>query len=390
MPGAHGTSETAGRVDFGQGLPDLDLVPAEDLRRCFDAVLAEGGRHAFGYFGAGGPAEMRVGCFELRRAVADLLSERDGWDGGPDGVLLVHGSTDGLADVVDAFAGPGRGAVVEETTFHHVPRFLRRAGAPVATARVDAGGVDTDAVGRALEQLAGAGTPAGLIYTIPSFHSPTGTVLGLDRRRHLLRLAADHGAVVVEDACYHDLHFGTPPPPTLLALDEAGTVVQSGTFSKLLAPGLRLGWLAGPPELVERLAATRRDFSVNRMAALAVARYLDEGRLWPHVERLRAAYREKQDVAVAALARHAAGLVDFDVPTGGFYLWLRLSPGVDPGAVGRLAAARGLTLRLGDAFGGEGTYPVAAVRLSVAQVPLADIEPGIASLGQVLAEAAAG
>lgn len=389
-------------ADLGQGLPDLDLVPVEDLRRCVDSVLSEGGRAPWAYFGAGGPSEMRAGCIELRRAVAGFLSQRDGRDLGPEGVVLVHGSTDGLATAVDAFCpgrpgahpggrggdGPARlGAVIEETTFHHMARFLDGAGAVVERARLDGTGLVPEAVDAALDRLEAQGAPPALVYTIPSFHSPTGTLLPLDRRLALIDAAGRHGAVVLEDACYHDLHFDAPPPPTLLALDRHDVVVQSGTFSKLLAPGLRLGWLAGPPELVARVLDARRDFSVDRVSALGVARYIEAGLLGPHVEQLRAAYRTKRDVAVAAVRRHCAPWVSFEVPTGGFYLWLRLDPAVDVEVLGRRAASEGLGLRTGDTFGAV-DRPIAALRLSVAQVPVGRIEPAVALLGRLLSEAA--
>lgn len=384
-------------VDLGQGLPDLDLVPADDLRQCFASVLSGDDRAPWGYFGAGGPLEMRAGCVQLRRAVADLLFRRDGRDLGPEGVVLVHGSTDGLATAVDAFcAGAGEGtgtgtdalgAVIEETTFHHMARFLGAAGAVVERARLDGTGVVPGAIDAAFDRLEARAAAPSLVYTIPSFHSPTATLLPLDRRRALIDIAARRGAVVLEDACYHDLHFDAPPPPTLLALDRHDVVVQSGTFSKLLAPGLRLGWLAGPPELVARIVGARRDFSVDRVSALAVARYLESGKLEPHVERLRAAYRSKRDVAVEALRRHCAPLVTFDIPAGGFYLWLLLDPAVDVEALGRRASAEGLGLRTGDVFGGA-AYQVPALRLSVAQVPVPRIEPAIALLGRILAEVA--
>lgn len=375
------------RIEFGAGLPDLDLVPLDDLRRSFDAVFEEGGRATLGYYRAGGPSEMRYGCLELRRSVARFLARRDGRDVGPEGVVLVHGSTDGLANAVDAFSGPGTGAVVEETTFHHVPRFLARSGATVRRAPLDASGVDVDAVDAALGDLARSGAPPGLVYTIASFHSPTGTVLPLDRRLRLIEVARSHGAVVVEDACYHDLFFDAPPPRSLLGLDTDGVVLQSGTFSKLLAPGLRLGWLAGTPELAARVAGARRDFSVDRVSALAVARYCDAGLLEPHVARLRAAYRAKRDVAVAALDRHCGPWVSYDVPAGGFYLWLRLAPGIDARALCARAETHGLGLLSGQTFGGD-AYLLHAVRLSVAQVPIERIEPGIARLGRLLAEVA--
>lgn len=372
--------------EFGQGLPDPALIPLADLRRCLAAELEAGGADACGYFGAaGGVAEMRYGSRTLRLALADHIERRDGRSPGADGIVLTQGSIDGLGLAVAALAGPGDGAVVEETTFPYVPRFLAEAGATVRTVPLDGDGLVVEALEDELQALAQHGRPPRLIYTIPSFHSPTGTVLPLRRRQRLLEVARRWGVTVVEDNCYHAFPYGPPPPPTLLALDEGvGTVVQADTFSKMIAPGLRLGWLAGRPSLLEAIARSRQDFSVSQILARGVARFLAEDLLEPHLEHVRTVYRRKRDAAVAALERHCAGYVTFAVPDGGFYLWLRLADGVDPAAVLREAGVRGVSVRPGSAFGPS---PEASrhLRLAVVQMPEPAIEPGLARLGDALA-----
>jgi 2-aminoadipate transaminase len=247
--------------------------------------------------------------------------------------------------------------------------------------------MDVEALERILATRAAEGTPVSVIYTIASYQSPTGTVLPLDRRLRLIELAHQHDAVIVEDAAYHPLWYDAPPPSSLLGLDTHGVVVLSATFSKLLAPGLRLGWLAGPRHLIERVAAARRDFSVSRPTALAVARYCNEGLLDPHIEVLRAAYKIKRDAAVEGLRTHCDPWVTYNTPTGGFYIWLQLTPAIDAEELRQEAARRGLGLRTGAMFGGT-AYRTAAVRLSVAQVPLEKIAPGIEVLGEALSEVA--
>lgn len=375
------------RYDFGQGLPDPALFPVADLRRCLAETAAAGDIDAFGYFGrAGGVEEMRYGSLDLRLELARWIGRRDGTGTGPDEVVLTQGSIDGLALAVATLAGPGDGAVVEAATFPYVPRFLADAGATVRTVPLDGDGMVVAELDAQLAALASQGHPPRVVYTIPSFHSPTGTVLPVARRRQLLAVARRWGATVIEDNCYHEFSYGSPPPPTLLALDAGrGTVVQADTFSKLVAPGLRLGWLSGDAGLMESVARTRHDFAVSQTVARGLAQFLAEGLLEPHLDRVRAAYRRKWDVAVDTLRHHCAPSVTFAVPTGGFYFWLALAGGIDPQRAVDLALERGVSLRPGSAFG-DGPDTAAHLRMAVVQVPEADIAPGVRVLGQVLAE----
>lgn len=374
------------RFEFGQGLPDPALFPVSELRRCLQDELAAGGADACSYFGAaGGVSEMRYGSLALRRELADHVSGRDGAGPGPEGIVLAQGSIDALALAVAALVGPGDGAVVEETTFPYVPRFLVEAGATVRTVPVDADGMVVDTLEDRLESLAAEGRPPRVIYTIPSFHSPTGTLLPLARRQRLLQVARQWGVTVIEDNCYHEFWYGSPPPPTLLALDGGGgTVLQADTFSKLVAPGLRIGWLAGDPPLLEAVARSRQDFSVSQILARGVARFLDDGLLAPHLDEVRGAYRRKRDATVAALGRHCAGSVTFAVPSGGFYLWLRLADGgVDAARAVALADEFGVSLRPGTAFG-QTPEATRHLRLAMVQVAEESIDPGVALLGEAL------
>lgn len=371
------------RVNFDQGLPDPALFPIDELRRCIDATLAEDGDEALRYFGAGGPAEMQYGHLGLRAELARRLSDRDGRDLDPSGVTLVHGSTDGLALVANAFLGPGDGAVVEALTYPHTRRFIAATGATVRTVPVDDDGMVVEALPGVLAELRDEGCTPKLVATIPTFHAPTGTVLPVDRRRALVEVAAEHGVMVLEDNCYYHFGYDAPPPPTLRAFDEHGVVVQSDSFSKYVAPGLRLAWVAGHPAAVEGVVRARQDFSVSALLARAIERFCRSGAFDRHVELLRERYRRKRDLTTAALRRHCEPLVAFREPVGGFYFWLRVADDVDWAHARDLAAADGVAVRPGDQFTG-GTDGPRFVRLSPIQVSDDEIEPGIAVLGRAL------
>jgi 2-aminoadipate transaminase len=379
-------------INFDQGLPDPRLFPVATIERCFASVLRDDGEDALRYFGSGGAEEMQWGAIGLREQLAAWTARRDGVRRDADRVLLVNGSTDGLSLAVNTFLGRGDGAVVEAATYPHTRRFMVATGAEVRTVPMDLQGMDVDALDGVLQQLHDDGHPPKLVYTIPTFHAPTGTVLPLERRRRLLEVARRWGVVVLEDNCYYEFGYDEAPPPTLLALDTADaaagagdgtTVVQSDSFSKYIAPGLRMAWLAGAPSLLRRMAATRQDFAVSRLVARALERYMAEGHLDPHLAELRVHYRAKRDLTVDALRAHCEPLVRFEVPSGGFFLWLELAPEVDWEHARREVAARGIALRPGDGMLADGDER-RFVRLSSIQVPVEDIEPGIRALGDAL------
>jgi 2-aminoadipate transaminase len=368
------------------------LFPVDALARCVTDILRDEGDDALRYFGAGGPSEMQYGAVGLREQLAAWTGARDRCGRGAGNVLLVNGSTDGLALAVRTYLSAGDGAVVEAATYPHTKRFMAATGAHVRTVPTDDHGMDVDALDGCFARLRDDGHPPKLIYTIPTYHAPTGTVLPLERRKRLLEVARHWGAVVLEDNCYYEFAYDGVPPPTLLALDgdggdgPAGTVVQSDSFSKYIAPGLRMAWLASTPERVDELVQARQDFAVSRLIARTLERFMATGQLDPHLDMLRDRYRAKRDLAVAALRTHCSAFVQFAVPTGGFFLWLEVSQDVD-WELARLAiAARGIAVRPGDgmlADGDDRRY----VRLSCIQVPDDQIEPGIAALGAALAAA---
>ncbi len=370
-------------VNFDQGLPDPALFPVDDLRDALVATLDEDGEQALRYFGLGGPSEMRYGHTGLRAALAERLARRDGRSLDAAGVTLVNGSTDGLALAANAFLGPGDGGIVEAATYPHTRRFMAATGATIHAAPIDEDGLVVDALPAILDRMRGDGVIPKLVYTIPTFHAPTGTVLSPRRRQALVALAAEQHFVVLEDNCYHGFAYDEPPPPTLRAYDDAGLVVQSDSFSKYVAPGLRMAWLAGHPAAIDAVVRVRQDFAVSPLLARALERYLAAGAFDRHVEHLRLRYRTKRDLTAAALRAHCGAFVTFREPRGGFYFWLRISPRVDWDHARRALAAQGVAFRSGARFvddEADGCF----VRISPIPVPDADIEVGIAALGRAL------
>jgi len=376
-------------VNFDQGLPDPRYFPVEAIKRHLIATLDADGVDALRYFGTGGASEMQYGYVGLRAQLAQWMARRDGRDVGRDGVALVNGSTDGLALAVNAFLGPGDGAIVESATYPHTKRFMNVTGATVRVTALDEDGMDVDALAVQLEKLRSDGIRPKMIYTIPTFHAPTGTVMPLGRRKELVALAQQWQVMVLEDNCYYEFDYDDAPPPTLLALDDSGFVLQSDSFSKYVAPGLRMAWVAGDPAAITAIVRVRQDFAVSQLMARALERYIADGDLDAHLVELKDHYRRKRDITTKALRAYCEPWVRFREPSGGFYFWIEISEQVDWDAARTVLAEQGVAFRPGDRFVDDDSGR-RFVRISCIQVAEHQIEEGIAALGAALAAAAGG
>jgi 2-aminoadipate transaminase len=372
------------RYDFDAGLPDADAYPVAELRRYFDQVLRLDAPATLNYTAGSSSKDMTYGHGGLRQAIAEWLLENEGCDVSEDQVLLASGSMNGISMTVNALVGPGDAAVVESVSYPYARQFMEVAGATVFTVPVDGDGMDVDRVAERFAEAKAAGLRPRLLYTVSTFHSPTGTVLSLDRRRQLVELARQWEFTVLDDSAYSHLYFDEPPPPSLLHVADGGPVVQSATFSKYVAPGLRMAWLVGPEDLIATIAGRRQDVAVSQLTARVLEAYVRDGHLDEHLVDLRRLYRAKRDVAAAALEKHCAPWVRFVAPGGGFYFWLEIDERVDYEAALARAAALGVGFRPGTRFLNADTG-TRHLRLSVAQLPEAEIEAGIALLGQALA-----
>ena len=369
--------------DFDQGVPAPEIYPLDDLARYAAAALEKFGAAACAYVGDDGYSDLFYGCAGLREVLAGRLASTQGRDLGPLGIMLFNGSAQGLATAAAAFAEPGDGVIVEASSFPFMVGYLAATGAEVAPVALDDDGLVIEAVAAAIDDFEARGVRPKLIYTIPTFQVPTGTCMPLERRRRLVDLAVERNVVIVEDNCYNELYYDEPPPPTLLSLDTSGLVIQSDSFSKMLAPGLRMGWLAGTPEALAAVAAVRQDLGVSQWLARALQLYLLDGLLDPHLGRVRAIYTRKRDIALAALRAHCEPFVRYQVPGGGIYFWLELSDDVDWDKVRELASAEGVACRPGERFTGDESGR-RFLRMAFLQVPEDEIERGIAALGRAL------
>ncbi len=337
-PGAPPSLRETGLLTFGGGQPDLRLVPVDLLARAYRRALAH--PELLGYGDARGEPRFRA-------ALARLLSEMRGLAATEDRLMVTAGSQGALDLVARTLLRPGDRVAVEDPGYPAAWATLRAAGAELVPVPVDAAGLRVEA----LEPLLARG-PLRAVYLTPHHQFPTTVTMGAARRLRLLELAARHRIALLEDDYDNEFHFEGRPVLPLAGEDPGGQVVYLGTLSKILAPGLRLGFVSGPRSLVDALTARRAatDGQGDPVLQRAVSELLEDGLLQRHARKMRRTYQARREVLAAALRRHLGGAVAFDLPAGGMSLWLTVDPTIDTEAWAARARKAGLGLTTGRAF----------------------------------------
>ncbi len=375
-----------GTISFTYGLPDPVTFPAQDLGHATDMVLRERPELALQY----GPEQ---GYGPLIDYLRDKLVRDEGLTVARPQIMLTGGSAQTLDHMCTLFTRPGDLVLVEAPTYHETLQLFRDHGLNPVQVPTDDDGLRVEDLSPLLESLAQRGgegsAPAArvrFLYVIPNFQNPSGVTLAADRRQAVLDLAERHNLLVVEDDVYRDLAYEGNVPPSLFALDGGRRVLRVGSFSKILAPGVRMGWLMGPVDLIERLINSGlrcMSGGSNPLIANVLATYCLQGLLEPHIEHLRRIYQERRDVMLAALADHMPAGVRWTRPGGGFFVWLTLPEPLRAAEVVARAREAGIMLLAGDPFF-AGTPTGQHLRLAFSYVTPAKIREGIESLGQVL------
>jgi 2-aminoadipate transaminase len=300
----------------------------------------------------------------LRTTLVELLRER-GLRVSADELVITSGVTQGLTLVAQTLARPGDAVLAEQPTYLGALNTLGTLGLRVIGAPLDEHGLVVDA----LEPLIQAHRPR-FIYTVPTFHNPSGVSMSPARRAELLALAERHHLPVVEDDIYASLSYEGPPPPALKAHDSEGLVVYLSSFSKALFPGARVGYIAAAPQLIARLISAKQalDFCSPALLQRALAIFVQRGWMAAHLRRVVPRYRERRDALLTAMARYFPSGARWAVPAGGFCLWVALPPGISPTDLYLAAIERGVAFAPGDVFF-VGPAPQPYLRLSFATQP---------------------
>lgn len=338
------------KYNFGAGNPDPGSFPYQELTQAMADVMETDGSAALSYgsfFGYEG----------LREWVCHKLKVFEGLDVTPDNILVTNGSGDALGLVIQTFVNYGDAVVCEAPTFSGTLQTLRRNGADLYGVEVDDEGMRTDRLADRLEQIVKEGRRPKLIYTIDTFHNPAGPTLTESRRKEVLELARKYNVVVLEDDAYGELRFEGEPVKSLYELDDSGLTARSGTLSKILGAGTRVGWVIAPTSMIPYISAFNFGGSVSPLTSRVCTAYM-RGHLVPHVEELRQIYKDKRDAMLETLERELAG-TDFTCsrPEGGFFLWIKLPTGTSQAMLAKLAAEAKVGYVTGPAFmpngGGE-------------------------------------
>ena len=355
-------------ISFARGIPAPECLPVEELADCARAAVERDGRTILSYGPAGGYAPLR-----------EWIAERHGVE--PGRVLITNGSLQGFVFLAQRFAG-GR-VLVEQPTYDRPLKILRGLGAEIDALPMDEEGLDPDALADALRD----GPAPSFLYTIPTFQNPSGRTLSTERRRRVVELVREHRLLVLEDDPYGLVRFDGEASPTLFELEGGERVAYSSSFSKTIAPGLRVGYFVLPTELERELEAVAVSTYITPVliGQATVHEFLRRGNFEPNLERVRGLLGARRDAMLDALEHEFTDSVRWSKPAGGYFLWLDLPAGVDATELLTRAGEAGVTFVQGSDFGGEPN----TARLAYSFVSPDEIREGVRRLAGLVAPVAA-
>ena len=371
-----------GIISFAGGFPDSAMFDVAGIKEAANAALTEEPGGALQY----GATE---GYQPLREQLAAFMASKGAQGVSANDLIVTTGSQQALDLLGKTLISPGDKVIVEGPTFLATIQCFRLYGAQLVTAPVDGQGVDTDQLEKLIEQH-----KPKFVYLIPTFGNPSGAMLSQARRQRVLEMAVKHDTLIVEDDPYGDLYFAAAPPPSLLAMSASvpgsrDRLVHCGSLSKVLSPGLRVGWMVGPADLLGKATMCKQfsDAHTSTFAQATAAQYLKAGRMPATLARVRAVYAERATTMGNALRRELGDAIEFVQPQGGLFVWARLTGAggkvKDGGEFAKRAIDKGVAFVPGAPF-----YAVdpdhATLRLSFATVGLEKIEEGVGRLGQAV------
>ena len=368
---------TPGIISFAGGFPDPALFDVEGIRIAADAVLSNNPGPVLQY----GATE---GYGPLREQLS-LFMKNKGATVAPDGLMVTTGSQQALDLIGKTMISPGDKVIVEAPTFLATIQCFRLYGADIYGAPIDADGVQVDMLEKMIEEL-----KPKLVYLIPTFGNPSGATLSLERRKRILEIAARTKTLVVEDDPYGELYFGAPPPPSMLALSDniPGSrewLAHCGSLSKVLSPGLRLGWMIAPTALLDNATLCKQfsDAHTSNLTQATAAHYLTLGRMDAALNIVRKTYTERALVMAECLRKDLGNAIEFNQPHGGMFFWAKLTEGRNASDFAKRAIEKLVAFVPGAPFFARNP-DLSTLRLSFATADVAKIEEGIGRLRQAL------
>ena len=369
-----------GRVkyDFTGGNNDPDSLPLDGLIAATDAVLRREGRTLSTYGLNSGPQGYRA----LREFLVAKLKGDAGIACSTDDILITSGSLQAIDLVNATLLERGDTVVIEQDCYQGSINRLIRLGVTPVGIPLDRNGMRVDALATALDDLKRKGIRPKYIYTIPTVQNPTGTVLPVERRQEMLRMSTVHGVPIFEDDCYCDLIWSGERPPALYAMSERGGIIHIGSFSKSIAPALRVGYIVAPWDVMSRMLALKTDAGSGALEQMVLAEYCT-AHFYKHVPALRRSLRAKLETLMEALNEHFGTAAEFDDPKGGIFLWVKLPDGVDMVKLYQPALAAGVAINPGPEWSVNKSHSRSRMRLCFASPSHEEIHQGVAALAEV-------
>ncbi|MCE2471246.1 MAG: PLP-dependent aminotransferase family protein [Anaerolineae bacterium] len=376
----------AGSIPLFAGHPAHDLLPIAGVERAVESVWRGGNiTRLFDYGDEQGNPQLIEFLVERLNRVELLGISRDN-------LMIIGGSTWGVDMICDQLTRVGDVVLVDAPSYRDALHIFRDHHLDIRDIPIDAGGVIVEEMERALRSLAAAGRAPKFYYVVPNFQNPTGITMPEARRRAIIELSRRYGFAIVEDDVYSDIRFGDALPPSFTALAAGEDVLRMGSFSKTLAPGLRMGWLIASEERIADFVSSgvlKMGGGANPFTAAIVAEYCRSGAWEAHVQWLRGQYQQRCDIALAALDSAMPPDVSYTRPTGGYFNWLRLPPALEVADLAERARQRKVYFAPGTGFFVNPADGRHHLRLSFSFVPLDDLRAGIETLGHQIREMSA-
>ena len=325
------------------------------------------------------------GYRKLREVASKRYYDREGTELPIDNIVITNGSMQAIELVGRAFINPGNVIIVEELTYYGSLKFFRYLDARIVGIELDDEGMIIDKLEDTLREMDRVGVKAKFIYVIPNNQNPTGVRMPESRRKRLLDLSKEYDIPIIEDDCYGDLDFITDNlPKSILTIDPEKSVIYIGSFSKILAPGVRLGYFYSPDKYLEKILIHRWDIGTSILSSAIVAEYLSEN-LWKQVKVQIEVIKRKRDAVLKALEENLSNIATWNKPSGGLFIWVKLPEDINMDILIKKAGEKGIYFDPGRAFHYR-DKDIKALRLSYAHVPLEDIPYGIGMLSKAIKE----
>lgn len=360
-------------ISFASGLSDARQFPVEEFRKVIQSVMRRDQIDALEY-------GERKGYASLREGIARILTSQ-GLQTHPENILITAGSQQAIFLASQVLLKPNDIIIVEDPTYPAAVQLFRALGFQIVGVPVDSQGMQVEKLEKLLQQY-----HPKLIYTVPNFHNPTGTCLSSARRRQLIMLADKYNLPILEDDFVGDLRYEGHAQPSLKSLDMGGQVIYVSTFSKMLMPGLRIGFIVADGPVNESLLNFKRlsDLATSTLIQRALDAYMTVGRYQTYLHRSSQVFRARRDAMVSAIKKYLPKNISFDVPKGGLFIWLQLPQSISTNELLPVACKEGMAFVPGNSFFIDGVSGEDWLRLNFASQPIDDIEEGIKRLGRAL------